>query len=129
MLEVIQYSWPNIKKSKDKPEAVDFQGFHNKQDKIRDILILSHSFQERFPGLQADIQEVLDCCTVELTEDNLGKMTGCSEPDDEDPGAVVQRPRVITKDQKKDQFMDMCLKFKHEMKAVMAPHEEVCKDM
>jgi hypothetical protein len=53
---------PNIKKSKDKPEAVDFQGFHNQQDKIRDILILSHSFPGRFPGSEADIHKVFDSC-------------------------------------------------------------------
>lgn len=89
---------PNIKKSNHKPEAVDFQGFHNQKDKIRDILILSHSFPERFPGSEADIHKVLDSCTAELTEDDLGEMTGCSEPDDEDPGAVVQRPWLITRD-------------------------------
>ena len=92
---------PNIKKSNDKPEAVDFQGFHNQQDKIRDILILSHSFPERFPGSEADIDKVLDSCTAELTEDDLGEMTGCSKPDDEDPAAVVQRPRLITRDLRK----------------------------
>ena len=91
----------NIKKSTDKPEAVDFQGFHKQQDEIRDILILSHSFPERFPGSEADIHKVLDSCTAELTEDDFGEITGCSEPDDEDPDAVVQRPRLITKDLRK----------------------------
>jgi hypothetical protein len=86
---------PNIKKSNDKPEAVDFQGF---QDKIRDILILSHAFPERFPGSEADIHKVLDSCTAELTEDHLGEMKGCSEPNDEDPGAVVQGSQLITRD-------------------------------
>jgi hypothetical protein len=120
----------NIKESMDQPEAVDdFQGFHNQQDKIRDILILSLTFPEGFPHSEADIQKVLDCCTAELTKDDLGKMTGCSEPDDRDPGAVVNRPQLTTSNLKKDQFMDRCLKFKHEMKAVMAPYEEVCKDM
>jgi hypothetical protein len=92
---------PNIKKSSDKPEAVDFQRFHNQQDKIRDVLILSHSFPERFPGTEADINKVLDSCTAELTEDDLGEMIGCTEPDDEDPGAVVQRPQLITRDVRK----------------------------
>lgn len=91
----------NIKKSNDKPEAVDFQGFHNQLDKTRDILILSQSFPERFSGSEADIHKVLDSCIAELTEDDLGEMTGCSEPDDEDPGAVVQRPRLITRDLRK----------------------------
>jgi hypothetical protein len=62
------------KKSKDKPEAVDFQGFHNQQEKIRDILILSHSFPGRFPGSETDIHKVFDTCTAELTEDDLGEM-------------------------------------------------------
>ena len=91
---------PNIKKSNDKPKAVDFQEFHNQLDKIRDILILSHSFPERYPGSEADIHKVLDSCTAQLTKDDLGEMTGCSEPDDEDPGAVVQRPRLITREER-----------------------------
>jgi len=92
---------PNIKKSNDKPEAVDFHGFHNQQDKIRDIIILYHSFPKRFPGSEVDIHKVLDSCTAELTEDDLGEMTGCSEPDDEDPDAVMQGPRLITRDLRK----------------------------
>jgi len=27
-------------------------------------------------------------------------MTGCSKPDDEDPGAVVQKPRLITREER-----------------------------
>jgi hypothetical protein len=56
-------------------------------------------------------------------------VTGCIEPDDEDPGAVVNMPQLSTSDLKKDQFMDRCMKFNHEVKAIMAPYQEVCNDM
>jgi len=72
----------------------------SRKDKTRDILILSHSFPERFPHSEADIHKVLDSCTAKLNEDVLGEMTGCSEPE-KDPGAVVQRPQLITRDLRK----------------------------
>lgn len=60
----------NIKWSMDKPEAVDdIQGFDIQQDKGTSS---SLTFPEGFPDSEADIEKVHDCCTAELTVDDLG---------------------------------------------------------
>jgi hypothetical protein len=101
---------------------------------------------EEFPYLKkADIQEVFDSRTAELTEEDTEELTVLSEPQDgEDSDAVVKRPQLTTSTLKKglqmvdaladhfleaDYFMDMCLKFKHKIMLVMAPKTETYNNM
>jgi hypothetical protein len=88
----------------------------------------------------ADIHEVLESHGAELTG---GPLAIDSTEHEEDSDTIVDRAQLTTSAMKKglqmvddsaddfcasDHFTDWCLKFKHEMWALMAPYKLVCKD-
>jgi hypothetical protein len=76
------------------PEAFcDFRGFSEKQEKIKDLLVLaSDVLEERFQIVEeGDIQEAFDSHDAELTAEDLERLTAVSEPENEETEAVVER--------------------------------------
>jgi hypothetical protein len=116
----------------------DSQGFPTQQlNKIKNILMLASKIPgEGIPDFKgADMKEILDSYTAELTEEDLEQLTVFSETEGEDSDAVVERPQLTASDLKDglqmvtdltvlvlkvDHFMDKCLNFKHKVGAVMA---------
>jgi hypothetical protein len=75
--------------------ANDFQGLHNQQDEIKNILVLACKvLGEGFPELEeANILEFLNSHTAELTEEEPEELMVLSETKGEgDSDAVVERP-------------------------------------
>lgn len=57
------------------PEADDFWGFPNQQDKIRSIVVLAHVVPDILDLVEADIWEVLESHAAEVTKKDLGHLT------------------------------------------------------
>jgi len=114
------------------PEAVnDFQGFPNWQYEIKNPHVSTESSQ-RIPILEeADNWGIVSSAAELIEEEDLEQWTAlCEQEEDSD----MSRPQLTVNALKKaiqvadtshshffefDQFMDRCLKYKHEIEAVM----------